>query len=185
MAGGALSGLIRPIGSRTVHLRLTPRTETIAESREILRVIQQFGRVEMFRNLKYDTLPMPNTMIAMYENEDSARKLLEASPLRFFMQPEESGEKSVNARHYQLQANPSTIHHRDQIEQNSYNGSFKVSSRHQVHDDLVDKVPLAGLSELTLRKEEKPWRVLAWEKRREDSAMTLRQLYDGVSEQAP
>jgi hypothetical protein len=174
----ALSGLIRPIGNRAVHLRLHPRVETLAESREILRLMQKFGRVEMFRNFKYDALPMANTMLAIFETDEGARKLLQESPLRFVMSPEGSGEG--RQRHYQLQANTSTFHHRDQIDQNAYNGSYKVSGRSLVQEDLVKNVPMLGLSEFTLRKGEKPWRVLHWEKQREETAKTLRQLLEEV-----
>ncbi|KAK6007208.1 hypothetical protein QM012_006216 [Aureobasidium pullulans] len=171
----ALSGLIRPIKNRAVHLRLHPRVETLAESREILRLMQQYGRVEMFRNFKYDSLPMATTMIAIFETDEAARKLIEVSPLRFVMSPE--GSPDGRQRHYQLQANTSTFHHRDQIDQTVYNGSYKVSSRCPVQEDLAKNVPMLGLSEFTLRKEEKPWRVLRWERQREEeSAKTLRQL---------
>ncbi|KAH0361657.1 hypothetical protein KCU65_g8557, partial [Aureobasidium melanogenum] len=172
----ALSGLIRPIKGRAVHLRLHPRVETLAESREILRLMQQYGRVEMFRNFKYDALPVANTMIAIFETDEAAQKLLEVSPLRFVMSPEGSGDG--RQRHYQLQANTSTFHHRDQIDQTVYNGSFRVSGRCPVQEDLARNVPMPGLSEFTLRKEEKPWRVLRWEKQREEGAKTLRQLLE-------
>lgn len=190
-SSAALSGLIRPIGHRGVHLRLFPRIETIAESREILRLIQQYGRVEMFRNLKYDTLPAANTMIAIFESEDSVRQLLKASPLRFYMRPEDLGERTLgdtddqsaaptpHARHYQLQINNSTFHHRDHVEQNAYNGSFRVSGRCAIQEDLAKNVPMSGLSEFTLRKEEKPWRVLHFEKQREEEqAKTLRKMLE-------
>ncbi|KAG9836883.1 hypothetical protein KCU98_g13819, partial [Aureobasidium melanogenum] len=172
----ALSGLVRPIKSRAVHLRLHPRVETLAESREMLRLMQQYGRVEMFRNFKYDALPVANTMIAIFETDEAAQKLLEASPLRFVMSPEGSGDG--RQRHYQLQANTSTFHHRDQIDQTAYNGSYKISSRCPVQEDLAKNVPMLGLSEFTLRKEEKPWRVLRSEKQKEEGAKTLRQLLD-------
>lgn len=172
----ALSGLVRPIKSRAVHLRLHPRVETLAESREILRLMQQYGRVEMFRNFKYDALPVANTMIAIFETDEAAQKLLEVSPLRFVMSPEGSGD--APQRHYQLQANTSTFHHRDQIDQTAYNASYKISSRCPVQEDLAKNVPMLGLSEFTLRKEEKPWRVLRAEKQTEESAKTLRQLLE-------
>ncbi|KAI5209558.1 hypothetical protein E4T39_00833 [Aureobasidium subglaciale] len=176
----ALSGLVRPIGNRAVHLRLHPRVETLAESREILRLIQQYGRVDMFRNFKYDALPMPNTMIAIYESEEAARKLMEASPLRFVMSAEESGGN--RQRHYQLQVNSSTFHHRDHIEQNAYNGSFAVSTRCLIQEDLAKNVPMPGLSDFTLGKEEKPWNVIRWEKHREETqAKTMRQLAEEPS----
>jgi len=138
--------------------------------------MQKFGRVEMFRNFKYDATPLANTMIAIYETDEGARKLLEESPLRFVMTREGSGEGQQ--RHHQLQANRSSIHHRDQIDQNVYNGSYKVSTRSLVQEDLAKNVPMSGLSEFTLRKEEKPWRVMRREKEREATAKTLRQLLD-------
>jgi len=172
----SISGLIRPIANRAVHLRLHPRVETLAESREILRLMQTFGRVEMFRNFKYDAQPLANNMIAIYESDDAARKLLEESPLRFVMSPE--GSPEGQQRHYQLQANPSTFHHRDHIDQSVYNGSYKVSNRSLVQEDLAKNVPMVGLSEFTLRKPEKPWRVLHREKEREQTTKTLRHLLE-------
>lgn len=171
-----LLGLIRPISNRAVHLRLHPRVETLAESREILRLMQKYGRVEMFRNFKYDAMPLANNMIAIYETEEAARSLIKVSPLRFVMGPEGSGEG--RQRHYQLQANTSTFHHRDQIDQTMYNGSYQVSGRSLVQEDLAKNVPMVGLSEFTLRKEEKPWRVLRREKERDETAKSLRQLLE-------
>jgi hypothetical protein len=171
-----LSGLVRPIGNRAVHLRLHPRVETLAESREILRLMQKYGRVEMFRNFKYDAMPLANNMIAIYETEEAARSLIKVSPLRFVMGPEGSGEG--RQRHYQLQANTSTFHHRDQIDQTVYNGSYQVSGRSLVQEDLAKNVPMVGLSEFTLRKEEKPWRVLRREKEKDETAKSLRQLLE-------
>lgn len=174
----ASSGLIRPLGNRAVHLRLHPRVETLAESREIIRLMQRFGRVEMFRNFKYDAQPLANNMIAIYETEDGARKLLEESPLRFVMSAE--GSPDGQQRHYQLQANSSRFHHRDHIDQSIYNGCYKVSTRSLVQEDLAKNVPMQGLSEFTLRTEEKPWRVLRWEQQREESTKTLREMLDDV-----
>lgn len=193
-SGGALAGLVRPMGRRAVHLRLFPRTETIAEGREVLRLIQQYGRVEMFRNLKYDILSTPSTMVAIFETEESALELLRASPLRFYMRSEDSGERSISnsetpsdstdipVRHYQLQINHSNLNHRDQNEQIAYNGSFKVATNSAIQEDLITKVPMTGLSEFTLKKEEKPWRVIQTEKFREEKEATplRRMLEEGL-----
>jgi hypothetical protein len=130
----------------------------------------------MFRNFKYDATPLANNMIAIYETEEAARSLIKVSPLRFVMGPEGSGEG--RQRHYQLQANTSTFHHRDQIDQTVYNGSYQVSGRSLVQEDLAKNVPMVGLSEFTLRKEEKPWRVLRREKERDETAKSLRQLLE-------
>lgn len=40
------------IAARAVHVRLQPPPRNIYESREVLRVLKDFGHVVMFRNLK-------------------------------------------------------------------------------------------------------------------------------------
>lgn len=37
---------------RTVHLKVYPTARTFAERREVLRVMESFGEVAMFRSLK-------------------------------------------------------------------------------------------------------------------------------------
>ncbi|KAK7540989.1 uncharacterized protein J3D65DRAFT_262379 [Phyllosticta citribraziliensis] len=72
---------------RAVHLKVHPRPLAIGESREFLRVLQQFGEVNMFRHLKYDHNSAPHTYLAIFRHEDAASKLLKASPLRVTLDP--------------------------------------------------------------------------------------------------
>ena len=37
---------------RAVHIKIHPRPRTVTESREILRVLERYGEVIMFKNLK-------------------------------------------------------------------------------------------------------------------------------------
>lgn len=87
----APNGLSRTITGRAVHLRILPRIENIAQSREILRLMQRFGEVEMYRNLRYDLLTMPNAALVVFKSGESAHRLLRQSPLRFTMQFDQSG----------------------------------------------------------------------------------------------
>lgn len=224
-----IKGLTRAIGSRAVHLRLIPRPEGVGESREILQLLQRYGKVEMFKNLKYDALPTPSTMLAIFQTEEAAEDLLRASPLRFNMAPNPSeervGENEVQAgpesasvhetssdrmalaetaarqspaqstsfssntsaastREYQLQVNASFMHHRDHINTNPYNGPFVVDKKSAIQEDLAKRVPLIGLSDVNLKKTEKPWRTLLWERERETKdRMTLRGLLNRSDDQ--
>ena len=45
-----MTSLARPIAKRAVHLRITPRPSNISDSREILRLVSQFGEVEYYKN---------------------------------------------------------------------------------------------------------------------------------------
>lgn len=216
-ASHTIPELTRAIGARAVHLRLVPRPEGMAESREILRLLQGHGKVEMFKNLKYDAVPTPNTMLAIFQSEDVARQFLHRSPLRFNMSrhhvEEDSVEENYSAseapgttqslpnngrssaarpaqhsstisnepetREYQLQVNIATIHHRDHINVNSYNGPFIVGTKSAVQEDLARQVPLFGLSEVNLQKAEKPWKVVKTERAIEGrERRTLRQMLE-------
>lgn len=42
----------RAAAGQAVHIKIHPRPRTITESREILRVLQSYGEVTMFKNLK-------------------------------------------------------------------------------------------------------------------------------------
>ena len=77
------SSFARSTYNRAVHLRITPRPSNIGESREILRLISQFGHVEHFRNLKYDALSAPNAAIVIFKEEEAANACLKRSPIRF------------------------------------------------------------------------------------------------------
>ncbi|KAM3425578.1 hypothetical protein BST61_g7525 [Cercospora zeina] len=80
-----MASLARTTAGRAVHLRITPRPSNLGESREILRLISQFGEVEYFRNLKYDALSSPNTTLVIFKSEDAATHCLKKNPFRFRM----------------------------------------------------------------------------------------------------
>jgi len=42
----------RDLAARSLHLKIHPTPRTILARREVLRVIERFGEVEMFRSLK-------------------------------------------------------------------------------------------------------------------------------------
>lgn len=80
-----MASLARPVTSRAVHLRITPRPSNLGESREILRLISEFGEVEYFKNLKYDTLSAPNTALVIFKDQEAAMHCMKRSPIRFRM----------------------------------------------------------------------------------------------------
>ena len=41
---------------RAVHVKIHPRPRNLSESREILRVLQQYGEVAMYKHLKVHSL---------------------------------------------------------------------------------------------------------------------------------
>ena len=69
---------------RAVHLKIYPIPRNLRESREVLRVLQKFGTVEMFKSLRFDyNSPAPNSAIAIFKEASAAEELRGASPLRF------------------------------------------------------------------------------------------------------
>ncbi|KAI9771132.1 MAG: hypothetical protein M1840_002483 [Geoglossum simile] len=81
------------IAGRAVYVRVTPRTRNINEGRQVLRELERFGPVEMFRSLKYDPeTQSPNAALAIYQHTASARQLLDASPIRYHLNPSGGGE---------------------------------------------------------------------------------------------
>ena len=83
----------RKEAGRAVHIKIHPRPSNLAESRELLRVLQQqYGEIEMYRHEKYNPAhPAHNTALAIFKNEDAAQKIIGASPLRLERQPQEEG----------------------------------------------------------------------------------------------
>ena len=58
----ALSGQSIPAYARTaglaVHVKIHPRPRNLSESREVLRVLQQYGEVAMYKHLKVCSIVM-------------------------------------------------------------------------------------------------------------------------------
>ncbi|KAF2839454.1 hypothetical protein M501DRAFT_1057723 [Patellaria atrata CBS 101060] len=82
------------VAARAVHLKIFPRPADIAESREVLRVLQYYGEVETYRNLRYErSYPAPNSALAIFQDAAAARRLLKASPVRFSLEPIQQGHE--------------------------------------------------------------------------------------------
>ncbi|KAI4105656.1 MAG: hypothetical protein L6R37_002644 [Teloschistes peruensis] len=58
----------------SIHVKISPRPLNLTESRQVLRVLQQYGEVVMYRHLK-----------------TSAHNAINASPIRFHLQQDENG----------------------------------------------------------------------------------------------
>lgn len=228
----SVTGLTRNVINRTVHLRLSPRPQGLADSLQILELLQGYGKVEMFKSLKYEAIPVPNSMIAVFQTEDAARKLLRQSPLRFTLSQQDVEEEAVpdagnaltaasaesantpsepfssdrnalaegashpvplnpygsssgqslssslNVQQYQLVANTATMKLRDMVDEHPYNGPFAINSKSAIQLDLAKRVPLIGLSEVDLKKAQKPPRLLHKEQDKEKRRKSLRQMYE-------
>ncbi|MCJ1281024.1 hypothetical protein MMC26_000342 [Xylographa opegraphella] len=75
---------VRSSVGRAVHIKIHPRPRTITESREVLRVLERYGEVIMFKHLKYEPhAPAPNSALAMYRNVEAAESAMKASPVSF------------------------------------------------------------------------------------------------------
>ncbi|KAK0102307.1 hypothetical protein ONS95_005930 [Cadophora gregata] len=110
----------RSLGLRTLHLKVNPTPRTFAEQREVLRVIERFGEVSVFKSLKYDPhRPVHNAFIAVYNSASSARDLQNASPLRYRLITESSDASSTedpesntsNSTVFELNASETTYNH--------------------------------------------------------------------------
>ncbi|KAL8673796.1 MAG: hypothetical protein Q9168_001808 [Polycauliona sp. 1 TL-2023] len=75
-----------------VHVKIFPRPANLAESKEVLRVLQQYGEVVMYRNLKYEApSPTLNAALAIYRTQNSAYNVVQASPIHFQLQQGRDG----------------------------------------------------------------------------------------------
>ncbi|KAH8808086.1 hypothetical protein F5884DRAFT_857635 [Xylogone sp. PMI_703] len=80
----AAESLARTLAARTVHVRMTPTAKTFSERREVLRVLERFGKVEFFKGLKYNmAAPSLNAFIAVFEDESSATELFRLRQIRY------------------------------------------------------------------------------------------------------
>ncbi|KAK1056683.1 hypothetical protein LTR74_014740 [Friedmanniomyces endolithicus] len=183
----ALPTLLRPTTTRAVHLRITPRPTHLGESREILRLLSQFGETEYFKNLKHDPLSAPNTTIVIFRDEEAAKHCLKRSPIRFRMgkaPPSSSSSSSpvvANANDtsakaggseagfgiFQIQANTARAHFRDILNSSHFHGAFAVDGKAAAQRDLSKRVPMLGLSDVGWHAEVKPWRLVERERERD------------------
>jgi hypothetical protein len=60
MAASLRTGInLGSFATRAVHLKIQPQPKTIADSRDILRFLQKYGDVVMFKSLRVSTNPLP------------------------------------------------------------------------------------------------------------------------------
>ncbi|KAL8731956.1 MAG: hypothetical protein Q9166_003088 [cf. Caloplaca sp. 2 TL-2023] len=91
-AASTLARSVRNWADCAVHVKIFPRPANLAESREVLRVLQQYGEVVMYRHLKYDAPnPTLNAALAIYRTRNSAYKVIQASPIHFQLQQGTNG----------------------------------------------------------------------------------------------
>ena len=162
------ASFVRPTANRAVHLRFTPRPSGLGESREIFRLISQFGEVEHFKNLKYDALSAPNAAIVIFRDEEAASHCLKQSPIRFRMGPAEQSSSTKTtgdeSRLFQIQANTARINFRDQLNSSHFHGNFAIDGKSVAQQDLNHRVPMKGLSDVDWRAVDKPWDIVTKEK---------------------
>ncbi|CZT11120.1 uncharacterized protein RAG0_15372 [Rhynchosporium agropyri] len=80
----SMNSKARSLTARTVHLKVHPIPRTFAEQREVLRVIERFGEVSVFKSLKYEPRrPVPNAFLAVFNTVSSAEEIINVSPLRY------------------------------------------------------------------------------------------------------
>lgn len=265
-----MSFLSRPVANRGVHLRITPRPSNLGETREILRLLSQFGEIDYFKHLKYDGqgLDLPRVALVIYKDEEGAKNCFRGSPVRFRMgkvrpgsnrssiqervkQVEEQGqeEESISRggawglgeapvkkgplgvpfglepepqrqrrysstsslpkppprpirmpfdppsppdlaaqkhededRIFEIRTSPTIRNFRDTINQGHYHGSFAIDSKMAGQEDLMRRVPNAGMSCVNWRAAPRPWRFV--KKDQSDSDLRLGVLWEKYGEKA-
>jgi len=73
-----------------------------------MRLVSQFGEIEYFKNLKYDTLPGPNAALLIFREEEAAQHCLQKSPIRFRMGRAPPKEQRLQQSQQQQQQPPSS-----------------------------------------------------------------------------
>ncbi|KAF2277821.1 uncharacterized protein EI97DRAFT_374163 [Westerdykella ornata] len=75
------------LATRSVHLRIQPRPANLSESREIYKVLQQFGEISTYKSLRYEYHnPAANSALAIFSTAEAAQRALDASPIRFALE---------------------------------------------------------------------------------------------------
>lgn len=80
-----MGSLVRSIAGRAMHMYFSPRPSNLGESREIMRLLSQFGEIEYYKSLKYEEVSRPRTALVIYKSEEAANECLRRSPIRFRM----------------------------------------------------------------------------------------------------
>ncbi|RFU25613.1 hypothetical protein B7463_g10729, partial [Scytalidium lignicola] len=101
----AVESLARSLTARTVHVKMTPTPKTFSERREVLRVLERFGKVDVFKGLKYNAAaPSLNTFITVFEDQTSAEELLRVSPIRYKLISHTEPTSTSTPEHEHLEA---------------------------------------------------------------------------------
>ena len=112
------------------------------------------------------------------QNQRRASTTKSNSPGMPFDPPPDVDDDST-AVEFQILVNKSTYSHRDHINTNPYSGPFAVDTKSAIQEDLARRVPLVGLSDINLKKMEKPWRVVAWQRKREmETRRPLQEMFE-------
>ncbi|TVY84558.1 hypothetical protein LSUE1_G000743 [Lachnellula suecica] len=86
------------LAKRTIHVKIYPTARTFAERREVLRVLEQFGEVAMFRSLKYrPRAPVSNAFTTLFNTESAATEALNQSPIRYRLVSQPSQMESMGS----------------------------------------------------------------------------------------
>ena len=85
VGSATMGSLVRPIAGRAMHLHIIPRPSNLGESREVMRLVSQFGEIDYYKNLKYDEVSQPRSALVIFKDEQAANECLRRSPVRFRM----------------------------------------------------------------------------------------------------
>ncbi|KAK2625875.1 hypothetical protein QTJ16_005187 [Diplocarpon rosae] len=118
MAAAGGKTLTEALSARTLHMKVYPTPNSFAERREVLRVVERFGELTMFKSRKYDyKRPVHNAFIAVYNSPDSREDLYKVSPLRYRLVTEsadgEAADKSEeeSSKVFELYATDTNFNH--------------------------------------------------------------------------
>lgn len=161
----AMKAAASSLASRTFHIKTHPAVTSLPERREVLRVLSEFGSIEMFKSLKYES-GVTNAFIGIFENENARNQAIEASPLNYSLIIEEAVDPALhageniatgpqNSRHvnkyrtqsrtveYELRISPSSYDHAASIKRSPLYGPFDPVPRNRSHvaADLAARIP--------------------------------------------
>ncbi|KIN05772.1 hypothetical protein OIDMADRAFT_97786, partial [Oidiodendron maius Zn] len=133
------------LARRTVHIKMHPTARTFSERREVLRVLERFGEVTMFRSYKYHPKnPVPNAFLSVFTDENAAQAVVNASPMRYRL----VSDATANIAH-EAQQNIKTGEANTQAMEDDASGQEKVFELHVSpsqfdHEHHIANDPLFG-----------------------------------------
>ncbi|KAL9118102.1 MAG: hypothetical protein Q9187_005356 [Circinaria calcarea] len=147
------------VAGRAVHIKIHPRPRNLAESRQVLRVLERYGEVVMFKHLKYEPqAPAPNSALAIYRYTTGAEKAMKASPMRFVF-----GTSEGKVKEYGLNAGDEN-QRRDDQRIGIRSDSTQEATRQVVEDSIEDQItgvkrPISDADDAAIKelKDRKPW----------------------------